>query len=124
MFGDVQDDAITLDSCSADSQVLTPDGVNGSGDETDEVGVDASASTTPAWWRLTVRSSDGERVRTTWTAGSSDNETLTWDARADGGSVVPAGDYTVRVEAVDEQDNISDGCAIDVEVVEHYRSVP
>ena len=114
VFGDVGVASVSMQSCVA-GDTLTPDGLDGTGDEADELDIVVTADAAPAWWLLEV---DG--ARTQWVAASSASETVAWDGRGDDGLVVPAGSYTVSVSAIDANDNLSGACSRTVQVVEHY----
>lgn len=122
-FGDVAEDGVELSSCALDTDTLTPDGLDGAGDEADDVSISAIANATPGWWRVTVLDSEGVTTRTITSVASSSSATLEWDARGDAGAVVGAGVWTVEVSAVDLQGNVSDACSQTVQIRELYRSV-
>lgn len=118
-FGAVQDEGITVSSCSVSAARVVPDGADGAGVEADSVSLTASASATPAWWWVEVFDSDGERVRS---QRSSSAGSLSWDARGDDGRVVAAGTYSLQLSTLDSSDSISAPCSLEVEVVERYSA--
>jgi flagellar hook assembly protein FlgD len=77
-----------------------PDGDPGSADEADEISLAVGLSGDPSWLRLGVLDAAGAEVASAITAGSGASPTLSWDGRGDDGAVLPAGRYTLRVEAL------------------------
>ncbi len=119
-FGDVGDEGLSLSSCTPDSSLLTPDGLDGSGQEADEVDLAVSASGTPSWWLLQVYDSDGGLARTQRSAASASSETVSWDARGDDGRVLDPGTWTVELSSIDGSDNLSEACSNQIELLQHY----
>jgi len=111
-FGAVDDELPTGLSCTADRGRFQPDGDDGADEHADSVQLTTSASTPPAWWRLTVSDGDGLRVRTLRVPGT--DGTVSWDGRADDGRVVEAGAWRLRLHAVDVQENAGLACSITV----------
>ena len=106
-FGAVANTAPT-GSCLEPTPTFRPDGDDGLGAEADRLSIGLSASSTPTWWALTVSDADGVPVLRTRDAGSANS--VSWDARSDDGLVVPPGDYTVTIDAIDATGNASSVC--------------
>ena len=123
VFGDVVDDAVTVDSCDGATKKVTPDGSGGSGAEADDFDVAVSASATPEWWLLEVYDNDDTKIRTQRVVPGGSTDTVSWDARGSDGIVVVAGSFRVDISSVDTQDNLSVPCESTVRVVEHYVAV-
>ena len=120
VFGDVDDDGISVDSCSTTIKKFTPDGNAGSGVESDEVDLSVVADATPEWWLLEVYDASSDRVRSARSAPTSSTDTVSWDGRGDDGMLVRAGTYRLDVSTIDAQDNVSVACEGSIRAVEHY----
>lgn len=106
-FGAVAD-ATPTGSCVELATTFRPDGDDGAGVDADDVSIALTASASPTWWAFTVSDADGVPVLRTRDAGT--GSSVTWDGRSDDGLVVPAGDYTVAIDAVDGNGNASRAC--------------
>ena len=124
-FGDVDDDAIDMQSCNADLARFRPDGDDGADEEADSVEISLVADDIPAWWEVFVSDSDGEAVfvdRQTGTTSASD--TWTWDGRGNDGVTVQNGTYTLEIAAIDASWNARGACEVNVELDNHVRPPP
>lgn len=112
-FGAVTDETPT-GSCVELATTFRPDGDDGAGVDADQVAIALTSSASPTWWALTVSDADGVPVLRTRDPGT--GSSVTWYARSDDGLVVPAGAYTVSIDAVDSNGNASTVCETPVVV--------
>lgn len=105
-------------SCSRSTETITPDGDDGPGAEADRVVFSFQSATAPRWWVISVLGVDGEAVRRTWQVPTGPTGSWTWDGRDRTGRRVPAGTYTLLVDAEGDLGNLGGACtrAVDVRV--------
>ena len=85
-FGDVDDEAIDMQSCTADLERFRPDGDAGVDEEAESVELALVADDIPAWWEVAVSNSEDEVVFLDRQAGTSAaSDTWTWDGRGNDG---------------------------------------
>ena len=120
MFGEVGIEEIEITSCLADTEVFTPDGDDGVGEERDSVSVQVTATGIPTWWELEVRDDAGGAVYTTREPSSASEVTMGWHGRGDDGFVVEEGSYTLAFSAFDAYDNQSLSCDAELILAQHY----
>lgn len=116
-FGDVPATSYDVTECEATPASFRPDGDDGSDTEADAVDLALSASGLPDWWSLEVMDEGGSTVyKTRLVPLGSSRDPQVWDGRAQDGSIVDNGVYTVRVSAEDAAWNAGDACSVEVRV--------
>jgi hypothetical protein len=116
-FGDLPAAIGPVLSCSTDQDAFRPDGDDGAGPEADAVQFAFDAAATPVWWVVSVEDAAGAVIRRTWFPGTAPAGSFAWDGRDQGGRIVAAGGYTLRVDADDGFGNRGGDCATAARVV-------
>lgn len=122
VLGDVADEGVGVNGCSASLSSFRPDGDVGSGSEAESVDLSLSAGDVPAWWEVVVYDSDGDEIFVDRQAATSaSGDTWTWSGQGQDGLVVDNGRYTLVAHGLDDGWNAGASCTSYVRVDNQVR---
>jgi hypothetical protein len=121
VFGDVQDDGLTLQSCVLQESQFVPDGDASSNvGQADEAYFSLTSSGVGEFWVLEVYDSAGERIRTLREPTAGVSSTLEWDGTGDDGLLQESGSYMLSATVQDAQGNWAASCLDNVQLRQLY----
>jgi hypothetical protein len=121
VFGNVQNDGLTLQACLLQETQFVPDGdPSASVGQADEAVFSLTSSGLGEFWLLEVYDSDGKRVTSRRESPTALSSSIQWDGTGDDGILQEPGSYLLSATVQDAQGNLASSCLETVQLRQLY----